>query len=95
MEAPGELFQIDQQKVFGLIINVESLVKLREGRLKQLGLESDAQYADPVKVADEIEWCTEFFKKHPHWRIVDVSNRAIEEVAASIINAYQTGKKPS
>ncbi len=94
MEAPQDLYQIDQHKVFALIINVESLVKLREGRLQQLGLDSDARYADPVKVADEIEWCMNFFKHNPRWRIVDVSNRAIEEVAANIVNSYRTGKKP-
>ncbi len=94
MEAPQELLQTDQRKVFGLVINAESLVKLREGRLKQLGLGPDAKYADPVQIADEIEWCMNFFKQNPRWRIVDVSNRAIEEVAASIVNACRTGKKP-
>lgn len=95
METPQYLFQAEQRKVFALIINIESLVKLREGRLKQLGLEPYAKYADPVKVAGEIEWCIDFFKQHPRWRIVDVSNRAIEEVAASIVNSYRTGKKPT
>ncbi len=94
MEASQELFQVVQRKIFGLIISVESLVKLREARLKQLGLEPEAKYADPVQVFEEIEWCTNYFKQNPRWRIVDVSNRAIEEVAASIINAYRTGKKP-
>lgn len=92
---PQELFQVDRRKVFGLVINVESLVKLREARLKQLGLTPYAKYADPVQVADEIEWCREFFKQHPRWRLLDMSNRAIEEAAASIINAYKTGKKPT
>ncbi len=95
METPQELLQTDQRKVFALIINVESLVKLREARLKQLGLEPDAKYADPVRVFEEIEWCMTFFKQNLRWRIVDVSNKAIEEVAASIVNAYRTGKKPA
>jgi len=94
MKAPEELFQVDARKVFGLIINIESLVKLREARLKQLGLEEDAKYSDPVQVAGEIDWCMNFFGQNPKWRIVDVSNRAIEEVAASVVNAYRTGKKP-
>lgn len=94
MLPPEELFQVDPRKVFGLTISVESLVKLREARLKQLGLEPYAKYADPVKVADEIEWSKEFFKKHPKWRVLDISNRAIEEAAASIVNAYRTGRKP-
>jgi len=95
METPTELYEVNQRKVFGLIISVESLVKLREARLKQLGLEPEARYADPVKVFEEIEWCQNFYKQNPRWRIVDVSNRAIEEVAAGIVHAYQTGKKPS
>jgi [pyruvate, water dikinase]-phosphate phosphotransferase / [pyruvate, water dikinase] kinase len=95
MDPPEELYQIDQRKVFALVINVESLVKLRESRLKQLGLEPQARYADPVQVAGEIEWSMDFFSQNSHWRIVDVSNRAIEEVAASIVNAYRTGKKPA
>jgi regulator of PEP synthase PpsR (kinase-PPPase family) len=95
MVPPQELYQVDQRKVFGLIISVESLVKLREARLKQLGLTPYAKYADPIQVSEEIEWCNEFFRQHPKWRIVDISNRAIEEAAASIISAYQSGKKPA
>jgi regulator of PEP synthase PpsR (kinase-PPPase family) len=93
MVPPQELFQIDQRKVFGLIINVESLVKLREARLKQLGLEPYAKYADSVQVSDEIEWCREFYRQNPHWRVMDISNKAIEEASASIVSAYQSGKK--
>jgi len=89
MEMPPELFDIDAGKVFGLTINVENLVKVREARLEQLGLSSDAKYADPVKIADEIEWCEQFYEQHPKWRIVDISNKAIEEAAVNIVNAYQ------
>ena len=94
MDSPQELFQVNQRKVFGLIINVESLVKLREARLEQLGLMPYAKYADSIQVEEEIEWSTEFFKHHPSWRVIDVSNKAIEEISASIIRVYQTGKKP-
>ncbi|MEW6570494.1 MAG: pyruvate, water dikinase regulatory protein [Nitrospirota bacterium] len=93
MDPPEELFQVDQRKIFGLSISIESLVKLREARLKQLGLGLHAKYADPVHVSAEIEWCSEFYEKHTNWRVVDVSNKAIEEVAASIVSAYQKKKK--
>jgi regulator of PEP synthase PpsR (kinase-PPPase family) len=95
MAPPEELFQVAQRRVFGLTIGVETLVKLREARLKQLGLEPYAKYADPVLIADEIEWCKGVFKANPRWRIIDVSDKAIEEAAASILSAYQSGKKPS
>jgi regulator of PEP synthase PpsR (kinase-PPPase family) len=94
MDIPPELLQVDQNKVFALIINVESLVKLRESRLEQLGLEADAKYADPVHVEQEIEWCQEFFEHHPRWRIMNISNKAIEEVAASIVSTYKARYKP-
>ena len=94
MDAPKELSHIDQKKIFGLTITVESLVKLREARLEQLGLMPYAKYADPVQVAEEIEWSVKFLKHHPRWRVIDVSNKAIEEISASIVRIYQTGKKP-
>ncbi len=93
MDSPHELLEIDKRKVFGLIISVESLVKLREARLEHLGLMPYAKYADPIQVEEEIEWCNKFFKQHPRWRIIDVSNKAIEEVSASIIREYQKGAK--
>lgn len=93
MLPPQELFQVDSEKIFGLIIQVEHLVKVREARLEQLGLSSDAKYADPVKIADEIEWCEAFYEQNPGWRVMDISNKAIEEAATSILNAYQTRKK--
>lgn len=41
-------------------------------------------------VADEIEWCKEYLKQNQCWRIMDISDRAIEEVAATT-----PGKSPS
>jgi regulator of PEP synthase PpsR (kinase-PPPase family) len=93
MVAPDELFQADQRKVFGLMISVESLVKVREARLEQLGLGPYAKYADPVKIADEIEWCRAYYEQNEQWRIMDISDKAIEEAAASILNAYQSSKR--
>jgi regulator of PEP synthase PpsR (kinase-PPPase family) len=96
MDLPDELLRdVDQRRVFGLIISAESLVKLREARLQQLGLEPYAKYADPVAVCGEIDWCRAFYDEHPRWRVLDVSNRAIEETAASILRAYETGRKPA
>jgi hypothetical protein len=95
MASPEELFKTDQRKVFGLMINVENLVKVREARLEQLGLPPYAKYADPVKIADEIEWCKSFYKKHPAWQVMDISDKAVEEAATSILNAFTKGKRPA
>jgi regulator of PEP synthase PpsR (kinase-PPPase family) len=93
MDPPEELFRVSQRQVFGLVIRVETLVKLREARLEQLGLAPYAKYADPVVISDEIEWCREVYRANPMWRIIDISNKAIEEAAASIVRAYQARKK--
>jgi regulator of PEP synthase PpsR (kinase-PPPase family) len=95
MDLPEQLFEVDQRKVFGLLISVESLVKLRESRLEQLGLTPYAKYADALKIADEIEWCKGVYEENPRWRIMDMSAKAIEEGAASILKAYKSGKRPT
>ena len=93
MEPPEELFKIEQSRIFGLFISVENLVKVREARLQQLGLVPSAKYADPLKIADEIEWCRGYYDEHPNWSIIDISNKAIEEASTSILNAFQNRKK--
>ncbi len=83
--APEELFDIDQEKVYALIIDLNSLVRVRHQRLRQLGLPPDAQYAARENIARELRWCREFYARHPTWPVVDTSGRAVEETAAEVI----------
>jgi regulator of PEP synthase PpsR (kinase-PPPase family) len=85
---PEETFAIDQVKVYGLAIEPDALVRVRQERLKYLGLPDDARYADRNKILQEIEWCQGFYRKHPDWPVIDVSGRAIEEVAARIMQLH-------
>lgn len=94
---PKELFEIDQEKVFALIIDLNSLVRVRHQRLRQLGLPPDAEYAARENIARELRWCREFYARHPTWPVVDTSGRAVEETSAEMIRimkereARQTG----
>lgn len=81
---PKELFEVDQEKVYGLIIDLNSLVRVRHQRLRVLGLPPDAEYAAREHIARELRWCREFFARNPTWPIVDTSTRAVEETAAEI-----------
>jgi hypothetical protein len=90
MDAPSELLRVNKAKVFGLTIHVENLVKVRQSRLEQLGLSQEAKYADPVKISDELDWCNDYYKKHRGWHIVDISDKAVEEIAATILKLYRT-----
>ncbi|MGE5311468.1 MAG: pyruvate, water dikinase regulatory protein [Nitrospirota bacterium] len=85
---PAEAFAIDQVKLYALAIEANSLVRVRQERLKYLGLPDDAKYADPSKIGQEITWCQAFYRQHSHWPVIDVSGRAIEEVAARIMQLH-------
>lgn len=87
--APQELFRVPPRKVFGLIISVESLVRMRESRIRQMGMPLSSHYADPVRVSAEIEWSRQFFALHPKWNVLDISNKAIEETSAAILSLYR------
>lgn len=83
--APKELFDVDQEKIYALIIDLNSLVRVRHQRLRQLGLPPDAEYAARENIARELRWCREFYARHPTWPVVDTSGRAVEETAAEVI----------
>lgn len=85
IQAPKELFEIDQEKIFALIIDLNSLVRVRHQRLRQLGLPPDAEYAARENIARELRWCREFYARHPTWPVVDTSGRAVEETSAEMI----------
>jgi regulator of PEP synthase PpsR (kinase-PPPase family) len=89
IEPPQEVLTVDQVKVYGLIIDPAALVRVRQERLKYLGLPDNANYADRDKIEREIEWCRAFYRKHPQWPVIDVSGRAIEETAAKIMQLHQ------
>lgn len=82
---PKELFEIDQERIYALIIDLNSLVRVRHQRLRQLGLPPDAEYAARESIARELRWCREFYARHPTWPVVDSSGRAVEETAAEMI----------
>ncbi|MEE2902856.1 MAG: pyruvate, water dikinase regulatory protein [Myxococcota bacterium] len=90
---PAELFQIDQQKIFGLIIDLNTLVRVRSERLKHLGLPPDAEYAARENIARELRWCREFYARNPAWPIIDTSGRAVEETAAEMIRIKNEREK--
>jgi hypothetical protein len=82
---PKELFEIDQEKIYALIIDLNSLVRVRHQRLRALGLPPDAEYAARENIARELRWVREFYARHPVWPVVDTSGRAVEETAAEMV----------
>ena len=85
IEPPRELEEVPQSRIFALTIQVEALVKIRQARLKHLGMPPDTGYGARQQIAAEIAFANEIYKKHPIWPVLDVTNRAIEETASDIL----------
>jgi [pyruvate, water dikinase]-phosphate phosphotransferase / [pyruvate, water dikinase] kinase len=81
---PEELFQIDQNKVVCLNIDPEVLQKVRMVRQKHSKLKPS--YSDPKKVFEEVEYVWELTSKHRGWKVVDTTNKSVEETAWEIIH---------
>lgn len=81
---PSELFEIDQNKIIGLIIDPARLAEIRSARVNVLGSSNLGNYADIDKIFDELEWSRELFRKHKRWPVLDVTGKALEESAVEI-----------
>jgi regulator of PEP synthase PpsR (kinase-PPPase family) len=81
---PQELFDVDQRKIVGLIIDMESLQRIRKSRLEKFGQDPGGEYASLSHIAKEIEYAHEIFKKNRRWPVFNVTERALEETATEI-----------
>jgi len=84
-ELPQELNQIDSKKIIALTIDPETLTTIRRNRLNRLGQNQGGDYADPMKVNDEIAYADALFKKNRKWPVFNVTGKALEETAAEIL----------
>lgn len=85
VEAPMELFQKERKHVIGLVIDPYKLNEIRRERLKALGLDNNANYANVARINLELEYSRGIMKRLG-CLVIDVSNKAIEETAGIIIN---------
>lgn len=84
-EPPRELYELDQRRIFGLIIDPESLRDIRRVRLETMRVASRTNYDDMGYILAELDWCEDLFRQHPEWPVIDVTRRAVEETAAIIL----------
>ncbi|HLR35441.1 MAG TPA: pyruvate, water dikinase regulatory protein [Tissierellales bacterium] len=82
---PEELFLKDIRRVFGLVANPIKLNKIRQERLKSLGLSNNANYASIERIKTELEYSKRIMDKL-NCKTIDVSNKAVEETAGMIID---------
>jgi len=80
VDAPRELINLPRNKVIGLTIDPARLVEIRRNRQRDFGATLET-YSDYERVAEEVKWSRDIFRRNG-WRVLDVTNQAIEEIAA-------------
>lgn len=84
VDPPEELFNVDPNRCIGLKINAEKLTEIRRERLKALGLGEQATYAKMNRINEELDYFNYVVNKIG-CEVIDVSNKAVEETANSIM----------
>jgi len=92
VDPPEELFQVSPKKCFGLKISPEKLNEIRRERLKSLGLDDRAIYANIDRIKEELQYFDEIVKKIG-CEVIDVTNKAVEETANVIMNIMRKREK--
>ena len=82
---PKEVFEINPKKIIGLTNTPEKLNRIRQERLKALGLSSNASYAKLERILQELDY-SESIMKRIGCPVIDVSSKAIEETAGIILD---------
>ncbi|MEN6311482.1 MAG: pyruvate, water dikinase regulatory protein [Acidobacteriota bacterium] len=83
-EPPAVLPRLAPNRIFCLDTNARQLAELRRARHDYLtGAVGD--YADQEYVRIELMHARKYYSEHPRWRIVNVTNKPIEEIATEIL----------
>jgi len=89
---PPELFQIPARKIVGLILDPFKLNFIRSDRLRSMGLDANASYANIERINEELEYARGVMRRL-HCPIIDVSSKAIEETANLVMEIVKRNKE--
>ncbi len=85
MKPPEILSELPAGKVFALTMDARRLASLRQTRETYWG-GATGSYAQLDHVRREVIYALRYFEKHPHWPVINVTGKPIEEIAAEIIS---------
>ena len=86
---PQEIFEVDDDRIIGLIIDPEKLSDIREDRSKELGLMGDSIYYNDIRITTELDYAKEVYKDLD-CKVIDVTNNTIEQTATEIVEYYKS-----
>ncbi len=90
---PEVIYELPREKVFGLTIDPNSLIEIRTQRLKTMGaVGHSSNYAKIDRLLDELDFAKKLYRRIG-CRVLDVTNKAIEETAGNILEIYFKNKQ--
>lgn len=84
VQPPEELFALPPGRVIGLTVAEEELIMIRQERLRSLGLNAEASYANLLRIREELHYA-ESIMAQLGCTVIDVSRKAVEETANIIL----------
>ena len=87
IKLPREIFEVDPERIIGLVIDPDKLSNIREVRSKSLGLVGESIYYDDTRIRRELEYAQEVFKDLD-CKVIDVTENTIEQTATDIVQYY-------
>jgi regulator of PEP synthase PpsR (kinase-PPPase family) len=85
VQLPGQLFELGDTLIVGLLVSPDRLIQIRRNRLLSLNEVRESSYVDVEAVREEIVRARRLFERYG-WPVIDVTRRSVEETAASVIN---------
>ena len=85
---PKIVFELNPKKVFGLATTPYRLATLRRVRQHHLG-GAGGDYSDPDSVRREVSYCRQLYAEHPDWRVIEVTDKPIEEIASELVEGMR------
>lgn len=91
---PPDLEEVDPRRVFGLTIDPAQLMKIRQTRILALGMAPGTDYGEMQHIRRELEYARKVFAEHPGWTVIDITRKAVEETATTVLQAYRESFEP-
>ncbi|MEX2415106.1 MAG: pyruvate, water dikinase regulatory protein [Paenibacillaceae bacterium] len=85
VKLPAELYNMSGRRIVGLTMDAEHILNIRLERLKAMGLPNNSKYASLQRIVEELEYA-EALMKQLGSRVINVTNKAIEETAGIIMS---------
>lgn len=84
---PKEIFEVDPERIIGLVIDPNKLSTIREIRSKSLGIMGESIYYEDARIQRELDYAREVFKDLD-CKVIDVTENTIEQTATEIVQYY-------